>query len=212
MANNHTQIGARVDEQLWQEFRDDVKQRYGRVNGHLSSEVEAALREYMEASHGGDVNDRLARIESHLENLTTGMNETQAKKQDSGVGKRVEDRLEDIIETVENEADGAPRVHDSVIQMAIEQHAGMSDPTIRQYKELLRERKVALQDPRDGSNYYYLDAPLYCNAVNDMLRDNEIDKDDYLEIVEERHGRDWWGDRVQEFEERHESDQPKGFQ
>jgi len=212
MDNNLVQIGARVDEQLWEQFRQDVKERHGRVNGHLSSEVETALREYMDASHGGDVNDRLARIESQLDNLAAGVEESAGKKQDSGVGKRVEDRLEDVIETVENEADGAPRVHNSVIEMAIEQHAGMSDPTIRQYKELLRDRKTALPDPREGSNYYYLDAPLYCNAVNDMLRDNEIDKETYTEVVEDEHNRDWWGGRIQEFEERHNDDSPAGFQ
>lgn len=212
MANNEKQIGVRVDESLWQEFRDDVEQRHGRVNGHLASEVETALREYLDASHGGDINDRLARLESQIDTLSDEIVESGQKKEDSGVGSRVEDRLDDIIETVENEADGAPRVHDSVIEMAIKSHAGMSDPTIRQYKQLLHERKEAFEDPRSGSSYHYLDAPLYCNAVNEMLQDKDIDKDTYLSVVEGTYDRDWWGNQIQEFEQEFNNDQPKGFQ
>lgn len=212
MVTEGKQIGVRVDEQLWQQFREDVKERNGRVNGHLASEVETALREYMDASHGGDMNDRLARLEHQIENIAAAVENGEAKKQDSGVGKRVEDRLDGIVETVESEADGAPRVHDSVIEMAIEKHAGMSDPTIRQYKELLRDRKAALPDPRSESNYYYLDAPLYCNAVNEMVQDGDITKSDYEAVVDEHHGRDWWRKQLETYEQRQEDDSPVGFQ
>ncbi len=212
MANNEKQIGVRVTESLWEQFREDVKQRHGRVNGHLASEVEAALREYMDASHGGDVNDRLARIENQIGNLAESVGENGTKKEQSEVGSTVEQRLDDVIETVESEADGAPRVHDSVIEMAIKSHAGMSDPTIRQYRKLLQERKIAFEDPRSGSSYYYLDAPLYCNAVNEMLQDGEIDKDTYLGVIEGTYNRDWWGTQIQEFEKEFNNDRTPGFQ
>lgn len=212
MVTEGKQIGVRVDEQLWQQFRDDVKERNGRVNGHLASEVETALREYLDASHGGDVNDRLARLEHQIENIAAAVENDEAKKQDSGVGNRVEDRFDEIVETVENEADGAPRVHDSVVEMAIEQHAGMSDPTMRQYKELLRDREVALPDPRGNSNYHYLDAPQYCSAVNEMRKEGEITRDEYIEVVEDHHTRDWWQQQLQTYEERQKDNTPNGFQ
>jgi len=212
MANNEKQIGVRVTESLWEQFREDVKQRHGRVNGHLASEVEAALREYMDASHGGDVNDRLTRIENQLETLTQSVEESETKKERSEVGSTVENRLEDIVQTIEKEADGAPRVHDSVVEMAIQTHAGMSDPTLRQYKELLQNRKIAFEDPRSGNKYYYLDAPQYCSAVNEMIQDGEIDKETYLQVVEGQFNRDWWSAQIQEFESRFEDDRSPGFQ
>jgi len=211
MSDNEKQIGVRVTETLWREFREDVKARKGRVNGHLASEVEAALREYMDASHGGDVNDRLTRIEKQLDDLGDRLGDSEPKKEDSGVGNRVESRLEEIIETVESEADGSPRVHDSVIEMAIETHAGVSDPTVRQYKNLLRKRKVAFADPRPNSNYHYLDAPRFCDAVNAMVEDGDISEDKYLEVLEGQHSREWWRDQLAKIEDNTE-DRTPGFQ
>jgi len=214
MSNGEKQIGVKVDEQLWQQFRQDVSDRKGRVHGHLKTEVETALSEYIHASRGGDTHDRLRRLENDMDRVVTLLENLSTKKENSDVGSRVEGKLEDIIQTVEKEADGAPRVHDSVIEMAIETHAGYSDPTIRQYKELLNKRKVAFEDPRRENNYHYLDAPTYCSAVNQSLQDGEIKRETYVNLVENTYTRDWWGQQIQRFEDRANgsSDRTPGFQ
>jgi hypothetical protein len=207
MANDQTkQVGVRVDEGLWQSFRDDVKRRNGAVKGHLRSELEAAIREYMEASHGGDANDKLTRIETRLDEIEETIEQTAQKKNDSGFSATVENRMDKIRQTIHEETDGAPRVHEQVVEMAIKKHAGRSDPTLRQYKRLLQEDRDLFEDPRPDQSYYFRDAPRFCAAVNEFVQDREIPEQDYLELVEERYGRDWWGDQVDTFEERTRTD------
>lgn len=195
------QIGVRLDSGVWQAFRQDVKERHGTVRGQLKPEVENALQEYMDASHGGDVSDRLTRLEEQMNRIVSLIENQQVKKQNSDVSNTVENRVDKIVETVESEADGAPRVHDSVVEMAIKQHAGQSDPTIAKYKELIQERGVAYEDPRSDSSYYYLNAPQYCLAVNEMVQDREISQNDYLDIVEGTFSRDWWRQQLEKIEQ-----------
>jgi len=61
------QIGVRVDKQLWKQFRQDVMERRGAVRGHLKTEVNNALRSYIQASKGGDLDDRVRRLENSVE-------------------------------------------------------------------------------------------------------------------------------------------------
>jgi len=213
MSDDMTQIGVEVKTSLLEEFRQDVERRYGSTYGHMRTELQRAMRAYLEGSHGGDTVDRLKRIEEKIDRLDHGSAENSEKKKDSGIGTRVENRLEEIIETVENEADGAPRVHESVVEMAIQDIAGYSDPTVRQYKKLLKERKAVFPDPRSSKNHYYVDAATYCQAVNEMVQDKEISQEKYLEVLEGDYNRDWWGQRIKEFNDRMgKSEQPKGFQ
>lgn len=63
------QPGTLVDEQLWQQFRHAVEENKGGVRGHLRSELETALRLYINNDadvSAVQVNQRLARIESEL--------------------------------------------------------------------------------------------------------------------------------------------------
>jgi len=62
------QPGTKIDEELWERFREDVKRRRGGVRGHIRTELENALRAYI---HGGDatptdIDARLQRIEAEL--------------------------------------------------------------------------------------------------------------------------------------------------
>ena len=63
---DETQPGVRVDAELWEEFREEVARRRGGTRGHLKSELETALRGYID---GGDttpeqIDTRLQRIEA----------------------------------------------------------------------------------------------------------------------------------------------------
>lgn len=56
-------IGVRVDAELWEAFREDVKARKGQTRGVLGDEVESALRQYLSDDTAATVEDRLRRIE-----------------------------------------------------------------------------------------------------------------------------------------------------
>jgi len=204
------QIGVKVDNALWRRFREDVKARNGGIRGHLKHEVENALREYINASEGGDTHDRLTRIESELESIRGAVEDIDQTKKRSGLSKTVENRLESITETIEDEAGDAPRVHEQVIEMAIKNHAGQSKPTLRQYKQLLQDEGEAFEDPRSNQSYFFRDAPRFCSAVNAMYEDGEISKSVYGNLVDNEYGRDWWGEQVDKFNQ-DDSDTP-GFQ
>jgi len=199
MGDNQKQIGVKVDESLWQEFREDVQQRRGSVKGHLKTELHNALREYINAAQGGDTHDRLMQIEHRLEDIEGAVAEIGETKKHSEVSKTVENRLEKIRETIQQEAGEAPRVHEQVVEMAIKRHAGQSKPTLRQYKELLKDNRELHQDPRPDQSYYYREAPFYCFAVNQMYQDQEISKSDYLHYVENVYDREWWGAQVDKY-------------
>ena len=67
--SDRVQPGVKIDARLWEQFRNEVKQRSGGIRGHVRSELETALRLYIadesEVS-AVQVNRRLGRIESEL--------------------------------------------------------------------------------------------------------------------------------------------------
>jgi hypothetical protein len=61
-----TQPGTEIDRQLWERFRNDIKERKGVVRGNLRHELETAIREYLRADTSPSeerIEKRLARIE-----------------------------------------------------------------------------------------------------------------------------------------------------
>jgi len=206
MTNTEKQIGVKVNAELWSQFRADVEDRHGAIRGHLKHEVENALREYMDASHGGDVNDRLTRIESQLDDLTDAVSESGETKKDSDVSATVENRLNKIRETIEREADGQPKVHEKVVELAIKEHAGKSAPTLRQYKQLLQEERDLFDHPAKDS-IYFRDATEYVLAMNAMRKGGKLDGETYHDAVNE-YGKEWW--LAQQPEDT--TDDTKGFQ
>ena len=206
MTNTEKQIGVKVNAELWEQFRSDVQDRHGAIRGHLKHEVENALREYMDASHGGDVNDRLTRIESQLDTLTDAVPESDETKKDSGVSQTVENRLTKIRETIEREADGQPKVHEKVVELAIKEHAGKSAPTLRQYKDLLQDERDLFDHPAKDS-LYFRDPTEYVLAMNAMRKGGKLDGETYHDIVAE-YGEEWW--LAQQPED--DTDDTKGFQ
>jgi len=143
-------------------------------------------------------------MERDLEEIKTHLREngTKKQKQKSG-GGRIEKRLREIIETVRNESDGAPKVHESVVEMAIREHAGGSTPTLKQYKELLQDDKEMFLDLRENKSHWFLDAPTFCTAMNDAVQSRELKADVYENAVDGQFGREWWGEQVEAFEQEH---------
>ena len=200
MSGGETQRPPPVDRALLERFKADVKQRHGRLRGNYSSELENALEAYLDASEGGDTNDRLARIEGELETIRGAVvDETEKKKKDSR-GSVTDRRLNKIRETINDETAGSPKAHEKVVEMAIREHAGSSAPTLRQYKRMLQQENALFPHPTKDS-LYFRDSSDYVKAVNAMTKGGKISQDSYDEILE-RYGEDWWLDQQQDDNER----------
>jgi len=67
--SDDVQPGVRINPELWQRFRDDIQARKGAVRGHLKTELENALRLYLNDEPRQveeQIDARLTRIESRL--------------------------------------------------------------------------------------------------------------------------------------------------
>lgn len=190
---NLTQPGTQVDESLWQEFRRDVSDRRGGVRGHLRHELENAIREYIEASKGGDINDRLRRIENNVEQLNEVVGDVvesseRKKKKDSGVSQTVENRLQAIEEQIQREIGDADKAHVSIVNKAIEDNAGGSRPTLDRYKEMLEQRHIAHEWPSEDSSTWWFNSDKFVQVVEQAFPNRNQE-------MAERYGREWWDER-----------------
>jgi len=190
---NLTQPGTQVDESLWQQFRRDVADRRGGVRGHLRHELENAIREYIEASKGGDINDRLRRIENNVEQLNDVVGDAvesseRKKKKDSGVSQTVENRLQAIEEQIQREIGDADKAHVSIVNKAIEDNAGGSRPTLDRYKEMLEQRHIAHEWPSEDSSTWWFNSNKFVQVVEQAFPNRNQE-------MAERYGREWWDER-----------------
>jgi len=66
--SDEVQPGTKIDADVWENFREAVRDRHGVVRGHLKTELENALREYSgdAGTAGADIERRLARIEAEV--------------------------------------------------------------------------------------------------------------------------------------------------
>lgn len=207
MSGNEKQIGVEISAALWDEFRNDVQRRHGRIRGFLKSELEAALKEYINASEGGDTHDRLRRIENTLERIEESFEAEGKKKKGRNVSTETENKLRAIREQIERESDGSPKVHESVVEKAIRDTAGSSSPTIRRYKELLKQDRELFDHPTK-SMLYFRDGQEYVMATNALAKGGKLSQQKYDEIIGE-YGREWW---VQQLPESESDTQDRGFQ
>jgi len=188
--NSEIQPGVRIDKGVWEGFRQDVKDRHGVVRGNLRREVETALRQYTESANGGNSNDRLRRIENKLDELAEGgappSDDSERKKNnDSGFSSTTKNRLEKIEARIEREAGDAEKVHESVVNNAIEDIAGSSRPTLERYHEMLEQRRIAMKWPIEDSKLWWLDERKFVNVLGRNFNER------YWEFKHE-YGEEWW--------------------
>jgi len=192
---NQVQPGVRISSSVWNEFRQDIQQRKGMVRGHLKSEVENALEAYIDGSHGGDTNDRLRRIENHVESirdeLDSQSDDTRKKKKDSSVTSRTKKLLEAIGDQIHREAGDASTVHVSVVNQAIEDNAGSSRPTLERYKEMLKQRHYAFENPSEQSESWFLDGDVFVQVVESNFPQKTND-------IATEYGKEWYDETVSE--------------
>lgn len=206
-----TQPGTRIDEDVWQAFRNEVKRKRDGVRGHLRSELENALREYVEGSKGGDTNDRLRRLENTVEQIderTAALVDGDApnKKEDSDVslGPRRRKKLDAIESQIDREAGDATKVHESVVNKAIEDNAGSSGPTLRRYKEMLKQRRIAFANPAEDASTWFVDEDVFVRVVESNFPHRNHD-------IANEYGEEWYQAKVDEVIDADEEG-GKGFQ
>lgn len=192
MSDNTTQPGIRIDEQLWKQFRQDVRDRHGTVRGHLSSELETALREYLNASRGGDTHDRLRRIEDRLDDLAEGVGDAPDSESCGGtdsVSKTTENRMGEILSDIQSRADelGTNRVRTQDVEAAIERNAGASYKTIQRYKSLLQNQRELFPHP-DATDVFFVSAETFVT----FIEQNDGINDETRDMVRGQYSDDWW--------------------
>lgn len=84
--SDEVQPGTKIDADVWEQFREEVRERHGVVRGHLKTELENALRQYSgdAVSPDANVDRRLARIEAELGvGATDGGTQTSESAEDT---------------------------------------------------------------------------------------------------------------------------------
>jgi len=206
----------RIDESLRDEFKQDVKDRFGGTKGHYRHEVENALRAYLEGSKGGDTTDRLRRLENAVEQIderTAALVDGEAgkKTKDSDVSKTTKNRLSQIADVIERESGEGP-VHEAVVRQAIEDVAGHSDPTIRRYKQMLTDRRVLHPHPNRDTKFVLGDKE-FVKMVQSMGQAGALGNDRYWDLVEHFGGEDTFAEALEEFDvDTDNGDGKRGFQ
>ena len=202
----------RIDESLRDEFKQDVRERRNGIKGHFRHEVENALRAYLEGAKGGDIEDRLRRLENRVEDIHENTApvcdgegaKTKKDRNVSEVGPRRRKKLDAIESQIEREAGDATKVHESVVNKAIEDNAGSSGPTLRRYKQMLKQRRIAFSNPSEESSTWFVDEDVFVKVVESNFphRNDDIAKE---------YGESWYESKVEEVFDTDE-DGTKGFQ
>lgn len=192
MTDEATQPGVRISEDVWRQFRQDVQDRHGTVRGHLSSEVESALREYINASRGGDTHDRLRRMEDQLDEIAAAVADDSTNDSDGGtdsVSKTTERRIDEIMSDVRDRAEelGTPRVREDDIEAAIERNAGTSYKTIQRYKKLLQNQREIFPHP-NNDEVYFARPEAFVTFVEQNPQIDDGKRDDIADYF----GWEWW--------------------
>jgi len=156
-----TKIGVEIDEQVWEQFRQDVKTRRGRVRGVLGNEVETALRKQMLATEGGDAIDHMKRIEDKLDTVIeaeadgsggTVVEAPSAPAPDSKPKPNAtrHEKVRYLMDEMGLDSSGGS-IHREAVRNVIQEEYEFSDGTIDDYVEAIITRLDAVPDPEiDG--------------------------------------------------------------
>jgi hypothetical protein len=188
------QPGVRIDEELWQQFRDEVDRRRGCVRGHLKTELENALRGYI---HGGDVtpaeiNHRLQRIESavgaaesdggtdtfdaetHTHAPTDAPDEKPASN--ATTEKKVRWLAHRFVDTHEFEADRASDLPKSALRDFVREEYGFRRDTAKRYVRELIDHFDLRESPDPDSDLLVTEA-----RYDELLAEHRAEADDKID-------------------------------
>lgn len=182
-----------VDESIRDRFRQEVIERHGGIRGHYRSELENAMKAYIEAGDGGDVHDKLDRLIDLVEGVVEGDSSAGLERERDSISKRRRKKINKIMDDIaaQGEVYGSSRVQESDIEAAIEEHAGHAYKTKRTYKRLLVNQHHLFKIPEavatsSDEDMYYVEPGAFIAYVEQNF--NERDRD----YVADYYGYDWW--------------------
>lgn len=159
---NRVVVGCRVDEDVLDQFREWTEDKNGQIHGEMGRNLERAMVEYMD-------NDRSARIErkvdtlhglmedalseNSLERETKSGSSSNTSSEDTSPSASINQRTRDSINAIVAELPEDTVVSESLLESAIENHAGHAYKTLERYKTLLKNRGHILEHPLEPGQY-----------------------------------------------------------
>lgn len=123
----------KVDREVKEEFTKFVKEQKGQKYGEMGRMAERALEEYMD-------NDRLARIDSRLDEMASLLEEQKEESKKAHPGSSVREREDAVIRSVVDE--DTKQVHRRDLEAAIKSLDLTTDSTIKKYIKNITNRPV----------------------------------------------------------------------
>lgn len=124
---------AKVDEDVKERFTEFVIETKGQKYGEMGRMLENAMKEYMD-------NDRLARVESQLDEIQAQLESEKTERKNTHAGRSVRDREDAII--TELIGPETKQVHRNDLEKVIRQHDLTADKTIKKYIQNITDRPV----------------------------------------------------------------------
>lgn len=163
---NRVQPGGRVDKDVYERFREYVRETHGSVRGNLGTELENAMRDRMNAANG---TDQLTRIENDVATLKAALAEAEG---DGGTTLRTpsddgdtharqsrkpssnQPRSKKVAYLIDVVLDDPARSRDSGsvstkrLRDIVQDEYGFKDETADEYVELIADELDAIEHPK----------------------------------------------------------------
>ena len=191
MMSDKERISLYVSKKTAKAFRDAVRERYGKVDGNMSTAGESALVEWSD-------NDRAARNEDKLDEVYTLVSQIAAEreKESNGGGAgdiSAKEKREKIIERLQSGNTWVDRsTVNRVIRVVADIHA---DKSVKQHFQRLKDEGSLLAHPTEDGKWTHSRRTLvmYCESANDV--DSQ-----YIDHIVGEHepilGEDWYVESV----------------
>jgi hypothetical protein len=197
MGNEKTQPTL-IDKQVYEQFKRYVKDVHGHTHGHLKTELENALRDYMQSDNG---EARMARMENDIATLITmldeanlnaeadGGNTPQSNSQgqytrprDSNKPKANaprKDKIDYLISRLVDEMGvkiDSGELPTSEFKKIIKSEYGFKADTINEYQERMIDELDAVENPRHGQTVVW--GERYEQIVDELREEAEREMDE----------------------------------
>lgn len=183
-----TKIGPRVDEAVYEQFVNEVEERFGRTHGVVGRELERAMLEYIDSSHE---DPQLNRIESDIATLSANMADL-ADAVEAPVADGGATTLSNAVSNTHTSSSGTedpPHVRDT---SADEDGGHDRDDTDDPEPSPVRERPLHEHEADEFSTTAdrtdYLESVVRANHENEQAT-----REDLVEVVRDEYG---FGDRT----------------
>jgi len=196
--SDRTQIGPKVDEELWAEFREYVKSRHGQTRGVLGDELENAIRNYIHfgpdrtlEEQFAEFNERLQRVEGAVGTAESdggtdarsgGDTHTRAERIDerpppnAPTHKKVAYLAGAVRDRFDFDPDGAHSLPRDALRDVVRDEYGFRRDTARRYVAELIDRFGLEDHPAPGADLLVTEA-----RFEELLAEQRADAADELD-------------------------------